>query len=66
MQFDWRKQVTIDNSEVTFNEKQIDVDGRFVTYLELQNMSPENILYKVKTTDPKNYVVRPCIGHLLP
>jgi len=21
MQFDWRKQVTIDNSEVTFNEK---------------------------------------------
>jgi hypothetical protein len=28
MQFDWRKQVTIDNSEVTFREKQIDVDGR--------------------------------------
>ena len=28
MQIDWRKQVTIDNSEVTFREKQIDGDGR--------------------------------------
>ena len=59
-------ETVVQRVEVTFNEKQIDVDGRLVTYLELQNMSPENILYKVKTTDPKNYVVRPCIGHLLP
>jgi len=51
---------------VNFKENVIDSEGRLITYLELQNSSQDNIIYKVKTTDPKNYVVRPNQGHLLP
>ncbi len=58
-QLDWRNQVGIEQTEVLFRFNQLDAEKRPIAYIELYNRSRENILFKVKTTDPKNYVVRP-------
>lgn len=41
-------------------------DHPVVTQLKLENPSDEKILFKIKTTAPKRYCVRPNFGAVLP
>lgn len=36
-----------------------DSEGKITSHIDLLNKSNESILFKVKTTDPNNYIVRP-------
>lgn len=54
---DWRKFVLINPINVTFKESKD--DGKGTSQLEILNKSDNYILYKVKTTEPNNYIVRP-------
>lgn len=55
---DWKKFVTINPpNAVIFKESK--EDGKGVSSLEIINKSTDNILFKVKTTEPNNYIVRP-------
>lgn len=57
-QKDWTKFVTVDPpAYVAF--KQIDGEERPCTVVSLINKSEGTIMFKVKTTNPKNYLVRP-------
>jgi hypothetical protein len=61
----WRKMVTVDPAagiQFTLDK----MEGKPVGQLSLKNMSEVPILYKVKTTMPVNYLVRPNQGILLP
>jgi hypothetical protein len=62
---DWRKYVIINPIDVIFKEGR-DAEGKSQSYIDLVNKSSENILFKVKTTDPQGYIVRPNQGILLP
>lgn len=62
---DWRKYVIINPIDVVFGEQK-DQEGRTSSYIDLVNKSSENVLFKVKTTDPQGYIVRPNQGILLP
>ena len=55
---DWRKFVIINPIEVIFRDTK-DAEGRAFSNIDLLNKSQENILFKVKTTDPTSYIVRP-------
>lgn len=63
---DWTKQVTINPPQaVIFRDNR--EDGKAVTFIDLINKSPsEYILFKVKTTNPNNYIVRPNQGIMAP
>jgi len=54
----WRKQVTISPiAGITFN---IDsVENKPLALLTIKNVSDLPIIFKVKTTNPINYLVRP-------
>ena len=41
-------------------------EGNGIAYIEIKNKSDSSILYKVKTTEPNNYVVKPNQGILAP
>jgi len=41
-------------------------EGKGVSSIEIKNKSDHSILYKVKTTEPNNYVVKPNQGILSP
>jgi vesicle-associated membrane protein-associated protein B len=54
--------VTIDPSkELTFQQQR---DGSLKAYLTIANVSQKNLAYKVKTTAPRYYVVKPNQGIL--
>ena len=56
---DWRKFVIINPIDVIFKKETLDAEGRALSFIDLVNKSSENILFKVKTTDPQGYIVRP-------
>jgi hypothetical protein len=55
---DWRQFVIINPIDVIFRDVK-DSEGKSYSHIDLLNKSNENILFKVKTTDPNNYIVRP-------
>jgi hypothetical protein len=63
---DWTKYVTINPpNAVVFRENK--EEGKAISHIDIINKSTtEFILYKVKTTDPNNYVVRPNQGVIAP
>lgn len=55
---DWRKFVTINPpNAVLFKESR--EEGKGLSSLEIINKSTDYIIFKVKTTEPNNYIVRP-------
>lgn len=58
---DWRKFVLINPIDVIFRDSKdwTGSDGKPFSHIDLLNKSNENIIFKIKTTDPTNYVVRP-------
>jgi hypothetical protein len=56
---DWTKNVTI-NPPMAVIFKEVKEEGKAAGNLEIINKSKTNyILFKVKTTDPNSYIVRP-------
>ncbi len=53
---DWRKLVELDPLDIKFIK---DENDEPFCKLDLKNESAEHILFKVKTTVPSNYVVKP-------
>lgn len=54
---DWRKFVVINPINVLFKETKD--DGKGIAHIDILNRSSDYIIYKVKTTEPNNYIVRP-------
>jgi hypothetical protein len=55
---DWKKYVTLNPpNAVTFKENK--EEGKGISYIEIINKSNDCIIFKVKTTEPNNYIVRP-------
>lgn len=58
---DWRKNVSLSPiAGITFNNDPL--ENKATAYMTIKNMSEEPILFKVKTTMPVNYLVRPNQG----
>lgn len=52
---------------VIFKESKEEASGKAVSSLDIINKNQsEYIIFKVKTTDPNNYIVRPNQGVLMP
>ena len=63
---DWTKYATI-NPDQTVIFKENKEDGKGFSSLEIINKSQsEHIVFKVKTTEPNNYIVRPNQGIIYP
>lgn len=64
----WQKYVTINPPQaVIFRESKDEVGGKAISSLDIINKNKdEYILFKVKTTDPSNYIVRPNQGVIMP
>ena len=61
----WRKQVTVNPAAgLTFSMDPL--ESKPLAFLTLKNYSDKTILYKVRTTNPDYYVVRPNQGILKP
>jgi hypothetical protein len=61
----WRKQVTVNPAAgLTFSMDPL--ESKPQAFLTLKNYSDKTILYKVRTTNPDYYVVRPNQGILKP
>lgn len=57
-QQDWRKFVTLNPpNAVIFKENR--EEGKGTSSIEIINKSQDHIIFKVKTTEPNNYIVRP-------
>lgn len=55
---DWKKYVTLNPANaVVFKESK--EDGKGTSQIEIINKSNDYIMFKVKTTEPNNYIVRP-------
>lgn len=63
---DWKSFVVINPIDVVFKDALRNAQGHPESYIDIQNRSPQNILFKVKTTDPSNYIVRPSQGIMTP
>jgi MSP (Major sperm protein) domain len=61
MDKDWKKAVVINPIDVVFRDTR-DSEGRPFSNIDIQNKSADAILFKVKTTDPTGYIVRPNQG----
>jgi hypothetical protein len=62
---DWRKFVTLNPpNAVLFREGA--EEGKSHSNIEIINKSQEIIIFKVKTTEPNNYIVRPNQGSISP
>lgn len=49
--------------QFTFDTSQANVTQQLVSSMQIENISPlRNIVYKIKTTAPRNYVVKPNQG----
>ncbi len=55
---DWRKFVTINPPNAVIFKENAE-DGKAVSIIEIINKSQDFIIFKVKTTEPNNYIVRP-------
>lgn len=62
---DWRKFVTLNPPNAVIFKESAD-DGKGVSHIEIINKSSDCILFKVKTTEPNNYIVRPNQGTIPP
>jgi len=61
----WRKQVTVNPAAgITFAKS--NPETLPAAYLTIKNVSEGPIVYKVKTTNPDNYLVRPNQGVIMP
>lgn len=58
---DWRKYVTVD-PPASLSFQLYPEDSRPFTWLSLINKSDKEIIFKVKTTKPMSYLVRPSQG----
>lgn len=56
----------MNQTEIVFSNSLKDAEGRHNANLDLQNDSDSTLFYKVKTTDPSNFIVRPNLGVLEP
>lgn len=62
---DWRKFVTLNPpNAVIFKES--GEEGKAASHIEIINKSQDFIIFKVKTTEPNNYIVRPNQGSIAP
>ena len=62
---DWRKFVTLNPpNAVIFKENR--EEGKGSSQIEIINKSQDYIMFKVKTTEPNNYIVRPNQGVISP
>ena len=62
---DWRKFVTLNPpNAVLFKEG--GEEGKSMSNIEIINKSQDFIIFKVKTTEPNNYIVRPNQGSIPP
>mgnify|MGYP001551993628 CR=1 FL=1 len=62
---DWRKYVTLNPpNAVLFKENK--EEGKGLSHIEIINKSTDYIIFKVKTTEPNNYIVRPNQGTIAP
>ena len=57
-QQDWKSQVTINPPDVYFSQK-LDAEGRSTANIDLLNRSNQCMIFKVKTTDPTKFIVKP-------
>lgn len=62
---DWRKFVTLNPPNVVIFKEHGD-EGKAASLIEIINKSQDNIIFKVKTTEPNNYIVRPNQGSIVP
>jgi hypothetical protein len=55
---DWKKMVYLNppNAVIFRDTKE---DGKSASQIEINNKSKDYIMFKVKTTEPNNYIVRP-------
>lgn len=58
---DGKKSVIINPIDVIFKDTK-DSEGRSFSTIDLVNKSNVSVLFKVKTTDPSSYIVRPNQG----
>ena len=57
---DWRKFVTLNPpNAVIFRESREEGGKGAASQIEILNKSQDHIMFKVKTTEPNNYIVRP-------
>lgn len=62
---DWKKMVYLNPpNAVIFKEAK--EDGKSASQIEINNKSKDYIMFKVKTTEPNNYIVRPNQGVIEP
>ena len=62
---DWKKMVYLNPpNAVIFREAK--EDGKSASQIEINNKSKDYIMFKVKTTEPNNYIVRPNQGVIKP
>jgi hypothetical protein len=55
---DWKKFVTLGSPNAVYF-REISEDGKSASVIEIINKSDDVIIFKVKTTTPDNYIVRP-------
>lgn len=55
---DWKKFVTLGQPNAVFF-REVSEDGKSTSVIEIINRSQDVIIFKVKTTTPDNYIVRP-------
>ena len=66
-QWDWTKYVTLSPPLVAVIFRENKEEGKGASQIEIINKSADShILFKVNTTEPKNYIVRPNQGVIRP
>jgi hypothetical protein len=58
---EWKKYVLINPIDVIFKDAR-DSENKSISNIEILNRSREHLIFKIKTTDPASYVVRPNQG----
>lgn len=61
----WSKFVTLAQPSAVFF-REVSEDGKSASVIEVINKSDDVIIFKVKTTTPDNYIVRPNQGSVAP
>ena len=58
---DWRNFVLINPIDIIFrdNKEGYGPDGKAFSHIDLLNRSNDCIIFKIKTTDPQSYLVKP-------
>lgn len=61
MDNEWKKQVTLNPPNVVILRENPD-DNKYHSWIQIINQGRASIIFKVKTTNPNSYVVRPNQG----